>query len=70
MARNIVELNTISLLEENLKLSQFTSMADNERKEFFKIINESRLQIYLYNFLKKNDFDSSKINEFSSIKKF
>jgi len=69
MARNIVESNTLSLLEENLKLSQFMSMADNERKEFFKIINDSRLEIYLYNFLKKNDFDSSKINEFSSIKK-
>ena len=69
MARNIVEINTISLLEENLRLSQFTEMTFNERKEFFKIINESRLEIYLYNFFKKNYLDYSKINEFSSIKK-
>lgn len=69
MARNIVEINTISLLEENLRLSQFTKMTFNERKEFFKIINESRLEIYLYNFFKKNYLDSSKINEFSSVKK-
>lgn len=69
MARNIVELNTISLLEENLRLSQFTNMTFNERKEFFKIINESRLEIYLYNFLKNNDLDCTKIHEFNSIKK-
>ena len=69
MARNIVELNTISLLEENLRLSQFTNMTSNEKKEFFKIINDSRLEIYLYNFFKKNYLDCLKINEFSSIKK-
>lgn len=69
MARNIVELNTISLLEENLRLSQFMNMTLNERKEFFKIISASRLEIYLYNFIKNNDLDCTKINEFSSIKK-
>ena len=69
MARNIIELNTISLLNENLRLSQFTDMTDNERKEFFKIINNSRLEIYLFNFFKKNKIDTTKINEFSSIKK-
>jgi len=69
MASNIVELNTISLLEENLSLSQFINMTFNERKEFIKIISESRLEIYLYNFLKNNDLGYTKINEFSSIKK-
>jgi hypothetical protein len=44
-------------------------MTFNERKEFIKIISESRLEIYLYNFLKNNDLGYTKINEFSSIKK-
>ena len=38
MARNIIELNTISLLNENLRLSQFMDMTGNERKEFFKLL--------------------------------
>ena len=69
MNRNLAELNAISLLKDVLKLTQFMSMNSNERKDFFKIINKSRLEIYLYNFFKKNDLDSSKINEFDSLKK-
>jgi hypothetical protein len=69
MHRNLAELNAISLLKDTLKSSQFKGMNSNEKKDFFKIINKSRLEIYLYNFLKNNDLDSSKINEFNSIKK-
>lgn len=69
MHRNIVELNALSLINSTLKLSQFMSMSTKERKDFFKIINKSRLDVYLYNFFKNNGLDNSKINEFDSIKK-
>jgi hypothetical protein len=69
MNRNLAEFNAVSLLKDDLKLAQFMSMNSNERKDFFKIINKSRLEIYLYNFFKKHDLNSSKINEFDSIKK-
>ena len=69
MNRNLAELNAISLLKDALKLNQFMSMNSNERRDFFKIINKSRLEIYLYNFFKKNNLDSQKINDFDSIKK-
>ena len=69
MRRNLVESNTISLLKNSLKLSQFMSMTIKERRFFFTIINKSRLDIYLYNFFKDNGIDSLKIDEFDSIKK-
>lgn len=69
MHKNLVELNVVSLLKGTLKLTQFMTMTSNERIFFFEIINKSRLDIYLYNFIKKNDLDSLQINEFETIKK-
>ena len=69
MHRNLVESNAISLLKGALELTQFMSMTSIERKDFFKIISQSRLEIYLYNFFKINGLDSLKIHEFDTIKK-